>query len=594
MSEIMLSDALSAYQICFGNREFSNLRSILKRRILSDLLKFDGLQPLQGKKLDYIFEHIPLAGFVARANPIFHSQRLQLARSNTLNVEKSQWKRFCTWLEAHEQYVPDPAPLVPVSEAVQSAYSHIPSGTYTAVLALKKKRERTKEPIALLEQAWTADLITQRESFDSFLQTVTRWRRKAVTRPTLKCFHQSIERVLGYRTREQKIAIEALALTDLLDQTLLQAYVEWSRDRGLSSNTIKTDMAVVIPLAQWQFHLSTPNENYSNPEPVKAMRSFLKTIIIDKGDRPYVSDEACAKRELTRQQCWEILDYLGWRCKDLEKQYGMTHQVIDAWMDYLLIALLVTTGMRQRELRELQRQYLTLEGNVFLVTLPPEGHKTGHKTGRGRAYPLFVGPMQSALTADLQYYLEHMRPQNLDHDFLFFIRQNFTTPRDQRRRGDAIREESYLSMHVSQLMACVTAHLYGLEQAKWTTPHDFRRIIATWVCTYGEPKHLAIFAELLGHSLDMLVKIYNKMHPGALARQSLFAYDEIAAREERMQDIKSLGRTKAATSMSEMSLTALVTMLQKLVRKLWYALTQRKQKEVLESLSSIEREAIDA
>jgi integrase len=87
-------------------------------------------------------------------------------------------------------------------------------------------------------------------------------------------------------------------------------------------------------------------------------------------------------------------------------------------------------------------------------------------------------------------------------------------------------------------MACVTAHLYGIEQAKWTTPHDFRRIIATWVCTYGEPKHLPIFAELLGHSMDMLVHIYNKTHPGALARQSLFAYDEIAAREERMQDLR--------------------------------------------------------
>jgi hypothetical protein len=46
--------------------------------------------------------------------------------------------------------------------------------------------------------------------------------------------------------------------------------------------------------------------------------------------------------------------------------------------------------------------------------------------------------------------------------------------------------------------------------------------------------------------------------------------------------------------MSEMSLTALVAMLQKLVRKLWYALTQRKQNEVLASLSPIEREAIDA
>jgi len=399
--------------------------------------------------------------------------------------------------------------------------------------------------------------------------------------------------VFGFETTTQGRAIEALALIDLLDQSVLQAFVQGSRDRGISSNTIKVDLAAVIPIAQWQFYLSTPDENYSNPEPVKAIRSYLKTIVIDYGDRPLVSDEACAERALTRQQCWEVLDYLGWRCKDLEKHQVITDQVINAWMDYLIIAFLVTTGGRQREVREMRRQYLTLEGNVIIVTLPPEGHKNGNKTGRGREYPLFVGPMQIALTTDLQYYLEHIRPQNLDHDFLFFIRQNVTTPSGQRRRGDAICNESYLSTTVPKLIAYVTAHLYGIEQAKWTAPHDFRRVIATWVCTYGEPKHLAIFAELLGHSMEMLVQIYNKMHPGALARQSLFAHDEIAAREERMQNFKTLSTPKAATSMSEMSQTALVAMLRKLVRKLWHALTQRKQNEMLASLSLIEREVID-
>jgi integrase len=201
--------------------------------------------------------------------------------------------------------------------------------------------------------------------------------------------------VLGYKTREQKIAIEALAINDLLDQTLLQAYVEFSRKRGLSSNTISTDMAVVVPLAQWQFHQSKPDENCSNPEPVKALRSYLKTIIIDEGDRPLVSDEACAERELTRQQCWEILDYLGWRCKDLEKQHGITPPVIDAWMDYLIIAFLVTTGARQRELRELQRQYLTLEGNVFFVTLPPEGHKNGIRPGGAESIRFLWDPCRA-------------------------------------------------------------------------------------------------------------------------------------------------------------------------------------------------------
>jgi integrase len=592
----MLSHILLEYHLFSGVRGVSNLRSILKRRIFPDLLKLDGLQPLQGKNLDYIFDHIPLAGFVTRADPIFQNQLLQFPPSDTLKVEKSQWKRFCTWLKKHAEYVPDPALLAPVAEKTPPTYTHIPKGTYTAVLALKKKRKKASksELLSLNQQKWTSKLISQGQDFDHFLQTVTRWRKQAITQATLKNYHASIERVLGFEATVQGRAIDALSLLDLLDQSVLQAFVQWSRDRGMSSNTIKANLDVVIPMAQWQFYLSTPNENYRNPEPIKAIRSYLKTIAIDHGDRPLVSDEACAERALTTQQCWEILAYLGWRCKDLENQQGITNQVVDAWMDYLIIAFLVTTAVRQREVREMQRQYLSREDNVIIVTLPPEGHKNGSKTGRGREYPLFVGPMQITLTTDLQYYLEHIRPQNLDHDFLFFIRQNVTKPRGQRRRGDAICVESYLSNTVSALIACITTHLYGIEQAKWTAPHDFRRIIATWVCTYGEPKHLAIFAELLGHSMEMLVQIYNKMHPGALARQSLFAYDEIAAREERMQDFKTLGRAKAAASMSEMSQAALVAMLQKLVRKLWHALTKRKQNELLESLSPIEREAIDA
>ena len=590
----MLSHILSEYQTVSGNRGVSNIRSTLKRLVLPDLLKLDGLQQLQGKNLDHIFDHIPLAGFVTLADPIFQNQLLQFPPSSTLRVEKSQWKRFCNWTKEHAEYVPDPAPLAPAAEKTPSTYTHIPKGTYTAVFALKKKsRANNSGLLSLNERNWTPKLISERQSFDHFTQTSTRWRKQAVTQATLKIYHESIERVFGFEKTTQGRAIEALALLDLLDQSVLQAFVQWSRDRGMSSNTIKTTLAAVIPVAQWQFHLSKPDENYSNPEPVKVIRSYLKTIVIDYGDRPLVSDEACAERALTRQQCWEILTYLGWHCKDLEKQQGITDQAIDAWMDYLIIAFLVTTGGRQREVREMQRQYLTLEGNVIIVTLPPEGHKNGSKTGRGREYPLFVGPMQIALTTDLQYYLEHIRPQNLDHDFLFFIRRNFTTPSGQRRRGEAIDDEGYLSSTVSKIIACATAHLYGIEQAKWTTPHDFRRIIATWVCTYGEPKHLPIFAELLGNSMEMLVDIYNKMHPGALARQSLLAHDEIAAREERMQNFKTLSTPKAAASMSEMSQTALVAMLRTLVRKLWYALTQRKQNEMLASLSPIEREAIN-
>ena len=221
----MLSDIFPEYQLVSGNRGVSNLRSTLKRLVLPDLLKLDGLQQLQGKNLDYIFDHIPLAGFVTLADPIFQNQLLQLPPSGTLKVEKSQWKRFCNWLKEHAEYVPDPAPLASAAEKTLSTYTHIPKGTYTALFALKKKRKRAKnsKPISLNERKWPPKLVSERQSFDHFTQTVTRWRKQAITQATLKNCHTSIERVFGFENTGQGKAIEALALIDLLDQSVLVA-----------------------------------------------------------------------------------------------------------------------------------------------------------------------------------------------------------------------------------------------------------------------------------------------------------------------------------------------------------------------------------
>ncbi|WP_245939863.1 DUF305 domain-containing protein [Stenomitos frigidus] len=79
-----------------------------------------------------------------------------------------------------------------------------------------------------------------------------------------------------------------------MDLSVLQAYEAWSRERGVSSNTIRIDLNVPVPVAQWSFHQSFPNESYGNPEPVKRVRAYRKTII-DRGDRSRVSDEASAE-----------------------------------------------------------------------------------------------------------------------------------------------------------------------------------------------------------------------------------------------------------------------------------------------------------
>ncbi len=590
----LLSNALFPYQPLVSKQQFSNLRSILRRRILPDLLKDADLQALPAQKLDYIFEQIPLAGFVAITEPILKKQLLQVANPGIQKVEKSQWKRFCTWLEAQEWYDPETAPIDPSLETSKPAYTHLPKGLKAAVIRLKKRQKTPAETFRLLEQAWSPHLRGQIQNFDHFCTTITQWRRRSMPPATLKTYHKSIQRLLGYRKKVQGLAPEALSLTDLLDVSVLQAYEAWSRERGISSNTIKLDLDVTVPIAQWSFHQAFPKESYRNPEPVKSVRAYRKTII-DRGDRPRVSDEACAERALSMSQCWEILCYLSWRCKDLERQHGVTTEVIDAWMDYLILAFLVTTGGRQREAREMAIKQLSVEeNNVFMVTLPPEGHKTGNKTGKGRAYPLFVGPMRAEISADLQHYLNQIRPQNLGHDFLFFSRRNCSGKVKQSRRGDPIVNECYLSHLVPRLIACVTTHLYGIENTKWTAPHDFRRIMATWVCTYGKPEHLAIYAELLGHSMEMLVQIYNKMYPGALARQSLLAYDEIVAREKQVQALNTPGGSQQPTSIAHMSSTTLVDVLKKLVHKLWYSLTQRKRSELLEALTPAERELIES
>jgi len=121
-------------------------------------------------------------------------------------------------------------------------------------------------------------------------------------------------------------------------------------------------------------------------------------------------------------------------------------------------------------------------------------------------------------------------------------------------------------------MSQVTKHLFG--SAKATTCHDFRRITATWVCTYGEQKHFFIYAEMLGHSEKMLRELYAKIHPGALAAQVPFAYEEIAANEAKVS-----GKTLQASGPTiETDLKIALNLL----HQFWGALPKSKRKEFLE------------
>lgn len=586
-----LSEALNKYQEANGKREVGEIRSIFNVHIREKLLELLELKELRNRKLEYVLDHIPIAGFVVLTEPIFKDSLLQLPESRTLIVKKSKWNRFCTWLLEQDWYLSSPL-LRESSVAETPLNTHIARGTAKKVAALKKKKEGKAKKFRLMESDWTPLLRAEFHAFEQFCTIVTAWRHKPIRKSTIDRYLEGVERILGFQ-KQQPAPAEQLSLQQLLDLSVLKAYEDWSRRRGTSSATIQGDVAAAVPIAQWVFHQLSPDANWHNPASVKVVRGYVKAVA-DLKDRPHASQEACDERAISMAQGWEILRYLNWRCKDLEEQQGVTKEVIDAWMDYLILAFLLTTGGRQRELRELTFGKLALENNgEIIVELPPEGHKTGSTTGKGRVYPLFVGPMQPELAADLLYYRDHVRPKNLGHDYAVFMRRNWSSGDKRTLRGDPIPDHHYLSHLVPRTVAVVTAHLYGIENAKWTAPHDFRRIIATWVCTYGTPAHLAIYAELLGHDINILTKIYNKMHPGKLARQASIAYRDIAANEARVKEWESPGSSQIALSAAQMNQSALIAMLKKLVKKLWNALTPRKRETVFESLSAAEREVLD-
>ncbi|MGV0027304.1 hypothetical protein [Phormidesmis priestleyi] len=433
-----LAEALHEYQKTNGDREMGEVRSIIKVHILSELLINLGLKELQHQKPNHVLAQTPIAGFVATAGPIFKQSIFQLPESRTLVVKRSKWNRFCKWLQQQAWYLPDPIlrEIIPVKTKFEI---HIPRGTLKAVVALKKKREGKEKKFRLLEADWTPSLREEFKDFDHFCTTLTEWRQKPIRRLTLGLYHEGIERILGFQ-KQQGVSLNQLSLQQLLEPSVLKAHEKWLRDRGISSNTIKADIRTAIPVAQWAFTRSFPTEDWHNPESVKTVRGYVKAVV-DRKDRPHASQEAFEEREISLDQCWEILKYLGWRCKDLEKKYGMTAKVIDAWMDYLLLAFLITTGGRQREARQLTFEKISVESNGdVIIELRSEDHKTGSKTGKGREYPLFVGPMQQELTADLLYYRNHVHPENLkhDHNYVFFTRKNRTTGEKRSRRGDPI------------------------------------------------------------------------------------------------------------------------------------------------------------
>lgn len=589
MSKTIL-ETLEEYQQFRGKQEAANIRSVIKTQLLPQLLPVLGLQSLQHKPVPYVLDQIFINGFIAIADPIVQKHLPLVENPKTRKVLKSQWKRFCQWLQEQKWYSHEPPQLRNCEEEPVPKFTHLPTG-----VAPKPRKVMNQWRGGLKKAELTPKLKQQLQDFHKFCQTISRDRQQANRDTSQKHYQDKILVFLGWLKNVKNVPVAELGLFHMTDLSLLKQYEQWNEQRGMASKTILTYLRTCISVCQFCF-----SQSYGGEELKKKMKPFREFVnaIPDRKDRPRTSDEAYAERVLTRQQCETILQYLGWRCKDLQKQQGATDAVIDVWMDYLIIALLVTTGVRQREIRELSLERLSLNADgTYSVKLKPADHKTGTKTGKGRGYPLFVGPLQKQLSSDLSYYLDHVRPgQQLNHDCLFFIRHARTTEGIPRLRGDRILCSEYLSRRVPALIYKVTAHLFGPENAKATTCHDFRRITATWVCTYGSPTHFPLYAEMLGHSENMLRNQYAKIHPGAMAAQVPIAYQEIVENENRVTKRLEADESRVPGSIPQTHLASdgeQVELMRSMFKILWMALSKPKRNEVLQILTPAQRQLLN-
>jgi integrase len=405
----------------------------------------------------------------------------------------------------------------------------------------KGRRNFSANPYALKESELTAHLQEQLSQLHHYAtdEHVSSRQGKKVRETTWKVYKVEILRFLGWVKNELGWSLDVLDIGWMADPELVRKYVtNWHlkvRGNGYRQATKICDAGLFVakyfdePQSQLPYFADCPSIIG-----IRKLRAELAPYV--KGDRRTTSPEAFDEKLLEMEECWKCVEYLRQCCAERD-YYGRKRSqsaVNDSWQDYLIIAILTYTPVRQLEIRNFKLGgNLKRKPNGWWVSLKPEEHKNGSKTRKAREYLLFSGSMKEQLTQDLDYYVEHIRSmEGVKHQYLFFTQGGCRFP---GKRGEPIPDESVLTAAVPKLMYRVSALIFGKEEAKRPSPHDFRRIFCTWLYTYGTPDAQKIYAELMGHSVEEARRTYALVQSGHLTMQADEAFDAVLARQDRVK-----------------------------------------------------------
>lgn len=282
------------------------------------------------------------------------------------------------------------------SEATDSQETEVPSPTKE--LSSEERRQQREER------------RRQREQFVSHFDRPT---LSQFGLATYKNYSKLTERFVGWLHHIEGYPLEKITIQDLIDLIFVEDFCEWLvKARGSAYSEPVNWLDVAVSLVKFLNYEKSRCKDWSDIELVvqlKNMRSYYQRLYT--AQKPQRDAKRWLERYLSHEQARKVVYYLYQRCSERRHDGSRRHlrTVVEDWIVYLIVKLLVYVPVRQGELRHLifgKTLIRVVDRNgIERYAVKTKNHKNYNKTGIPRFYPL-----PKILTADLDHWLNEIRP----------------------------------------------------------------------------------------------------------------------------------------------------------------------------------------
>ena len=328
--------------------------------------------------------------------------------------------RFLEWLQQqvwYKELFPEPINLPMPAHRGVTVKSSKGKRAEAYSLKLEQLPQGAAEEITGLEEFWTnkGREAKRARRGEKHISTST---FKGIKEYNILCFY-------GWYVNTQGGSLDELRFSLFTDISLIEKHIDWLVDARKCTHSAGSKIAqTAISLAKYLF--SNPSQvepsgrirqrrNWSDIPVILDLRDINNECLEEYKQEKQRNNEAkWSKKELSHLEARKVVQYLR---RHLTTIYGngrgrYLSPVIWAWQRYLSVKFLTFQPVRQQEPRQLELgktlfRKLDERGNPYYeVKIPPEQHKLGSKTNKGRHYKL-----ANILTHDLDDWLNNWRPK---------------------------------------------------------------------------------------------------------------------------------------------------------------------------------------